>query len=65
MQTKTGRASRETSQLPSTQENVPEEFLRFYKQPLQVGVDVRCLSIDKKKKYGQIQKQSTEASGRG
>ena len=35
---------------------MPEEFSRFYKKPLQVEVDVRSLSIDKKKKYGQIQK---------
>ena len=33
-----------------------EEFLRFYKKPLQVEVDVRSLSIDEKKKYGQIRK---------
>ena len=33
-----------------------EEFLRFYKKPLQVEVDVGSLSIDKKKKYGQIPK---------
>ena len=42
--------------VPSTQETVPEEFLRFYKKPLQVEVDVGSLSIDKKKKYGQIRK---------
>ena len=35
---------------------MPEEFLRLYKKPLQVVVDVGSLSIDKKKKYGQIQK---------
>ena len=35
---------------------MPEEFLRFYKKPLQVEVDVGSLSIDKKKKYGQIRK---------
>ena len=28
--TKAGRASPDTSQVPSTQETVPEEFLRFY-----------------------------------
>ena len=32
------------------------EFLRFYKKPLQVEGDVRSLSIDEKKKYGQIRK---------
>ena len=35
---------------------MPEEFLRFYKKPLQVEADVGSLSIDKKKKYGQILK---------
>ena len=35
---------------------MPEEFLRFYKKPVQVEVDVRSLSIDKKKKYSQIRK---------
>ena len=35
---------------------MPEEFLRFYKKPLQVEVDIASLSIDKKKKYGQIRK---------
>ena len=30
--------------------------MRFYKTPLQVEVDVGSLSIDKKKKYGQIRK---------
>ena len=35
---------------------MPEEFLRFYKKALQVEVDVGSLSIDKKKKYGQIWK---------
>ena len=35
---------------------MPEEFLWFYKKPLQVEVDVGSLSIDKKKKYGQIRK---------
>ena len=33
---------------------MPEEFLRFYKKPLQAEVDVRSFWIDKKKKYGQI-----------
>ena len=54
--TKAGRASPDTSQVPCTQETVPEEFLRFYQKPLQVEVDVGSLSIDKKKKYGQIRK---------
>ena len=35
---------------------MPEEFLRFYKKPLQVEVDVGSLSINKKKKCGQIRK---------
>ena len=35
---------------------MPEKFLRFYKKPLQVEVDVGSLSIDKRKKYGQIRK---------
>ena len=35
---------------------MPEEFLRFYKKPLQVEVDVGSLFIDKKKKYGLIRK---------
>ena len=35
---------------------MPEEFLRFYKKPLQVEADAGSLSIDKKKKYGQIRK---------
>ena len=30
--------------------------MRFYKKHLQVEADVWSLSIDKKKKYGQIQK---------
>ena len=55
--TKAGRASPDTSQVPSTQGTVPEVFLRFYKEPLQVEVDVGSLSIDKKKKkYAQIRK---------
>ena len=35
---------------------MPEDFLRFYKKPLQVAVDVTTLGIDKQKKYGQIRK---------
>ena len=35
---------------------MPEEFLRFYKKPLHVEVDVTTLGIDKQKKYGQIRK---------
>ena len=35
---------------------MPEVFLRFYKKPLQVEVDVRHLLIDKKKKYDQMRK---------
>ena len=35
---------------------MPEEFLRFYKKPLQEEVDFGSLSMDKKKKYGQIRK---------
>ena len=35
---------------------MPEEFLRFYKKPLQVEVDVGSLSIDKRKEYGKIRK---------
>ena len=54
--TKAGRASPDTLQVPSTQDTVPEEFLRFYKKPLQVEVDVTTLGIDKQKKYGQIRK---------
>ena len=54
--TKAGRASPNTSQVPSTQDTTPEEFLRFYKKPLQGEVNVGSLSIDKKKKYGQIRK---------
>ena len=54
--TKADRASPDTSQVPSTQRTVPKEFLRLYKKPLQVEVDVGSLSIDKKKKYGQIRK---------
>ena len=48
--TKACRASPDTSQVPSTQDTVPEEFLRFYKKPLQVEVDVTSLAIDKQKK---------------
>ena len=33
---------------------MPEEFLRFYKKPLQLEVNVGTLVIHKKKKYGQI-----------
>ena len=54
--TKAGRASLDTSQIPSLQEKVPEEFLRLYKKPLQVEVDVGSLLINNKKKYGQIRK---------
>ena len=54
--TKAGRASPDSSQVPSRHETVPEEFLRFYKKPLQGEVDVGSLAIDKKKKYGQIRK---------
>ena len=54
--TKAVRASPDTSQVPSTQETVLEEFLRFYKKPVQVEIDVGSLSIDKKKNYGQIGK---------
>ena len=54
MPTKAGRESPDTSQVPSAQEAVPEKFVRFYKKPLQVEVHVGSLSIDKKKKYGQI-----------
>ena len=54
--TRAGRASPDTSKVPSPQETVPEEFLRFYKKPLQVGVDVGSLLVNKKKKYGQIRK---------
>ena len=54
--TKAGRASLDTSQVPFTQDTVPEDFLRFYKKPLQVEVDVTILRIDKQKKYGQIRK---------
>ena len=53
---KAGRASPDTSQVPSTQDTVPEEILRFYKKTLQVEVNVTSLVIDKQKKYGQIQK---------
>ena len=53
MPTEAGRASPDTSQVPFTPETVPEEFLRFYKKPLQVEVHIGRLSIDKKKKYGQ------------
>ena len=35
---------------------MPTEFLRFYKKPLQVEVDVTTLVIDKQKKYRQIRK---------
>ena len=56
MPTKASRASRDTSQVPSTQDTLSEDFLRFYKKPLQVGVAVTTLGIDKQKKYGQIRK---------
>ena len=35
---------------------MPEEFLSFYKKPLQVDVDVGNLYIHKKGKYGPIRK---------
>ena len=50
------RAAADTSQVPSTQATVPEDFLRFYKEPLQVEVGVGSLAIDKKKKYDQNRK---------
>ena len=62
--TKAGRASPDTSQIPSTQDTVTEEYLRFYKKPLQVEVDVTNLVIDKQKKRPDPE-ISTEASGRG
>ena len=52
--TKASRASTDTSQVPSTHDTVPQEFLRFYKKPLQLVVDVTTLVIDKQKKYGHI-----------
>ena len=52
--TKASRAPLDTSQIPSTQDMVPEELPRFYKKPLQVKVNVTTLGIDKQKKYGQI-----------
>ena len=54
--TNEGRASPDTSQVPSTQDKVPEDFLRFYRKPLQVEVDITTLGINKQKKYGQIRK---------
>ena len=54
--TKAGKASSDTSQAPSTQKALPQEFLRLYKKPLQVEVEVGSLSINKKKKYGQMRK---------
>ena len=54
--TKAGRASPDTSQVPSIQGKVPEEFLRFYKKHLQVEADDGSLSIDKRRKYRQIRK---------
>ena len=54
--TKAGRASPDTSQVPSTQDTVPDESLRFYKKPLQVEINIGSLPIDKKKQYGQIRK---------
>ena len=60
--TKAGRASPDTSQVPSTQDTGPEEFLRFCKKPLQVEVDVTILVIDKQKKYGQIRKRVDEVT---
>ena len=54
--TKAGSASPDTSQVPSTQDTVPEDFLRLYKKPLHVGVDVTSLVIGKQKKYRQIRK---------
>ena len=55
--TKASEPSTDTSQVPFTAEDmVPAEFLKFYKQPLQLQVDVAALVIDKQKMYGQIWK---------
>ena len=54
--TKASKEATDTSQVPSAQDMVPEEFLRLYKKPLQVEVDVTTLVIEKQKKYGQIRK---------
>ena len=54
--TKAGRASPDDSQVPSTQDAVPEEFMGFYKKPLQVEVNGTALGIHKQKKYGKIRK---------
>ena len=59
--TKAGRASPDTSQVPSTRDTVPEKFVRFYKKHLQSELDVGSLSIDKKKKYGQIRKDQQKS----
>ena len=45
--TKAGRASPDTSQVPSTQDTVPEEFLRFYKRFPQVKNNVTTPVFDK------------------
>ena len=47
---KASRASPDTSQVPSTQDTVPEQFLRFYKKPLKLEVDITTHGIDKQKK---------------
>ena len=54
--TKASRVATDTSQVPSTHDTVPEEFLRFYNKPLQVEVDVTTLGIHEQKKYGQVGK---------
>ena len=63
--TKAGRASPDTSQVPSTQDTVPEEFLRFYKKPLQVGVDVTTLWDQQVEEVRSDPEVSTEGSGEG
>ena len=55
--TNSSRASTDTSQVQATaDETVPEEFMQYYKHPLQLLVDFTTLVIDKEMKYGQIRK---------
>ena len=53
---KASRAATVTSQVPLTQDTVPEVCPEFYKKALQVEVDGTTLGIDRQKKYGQIRK---------
>ena len=55
--TKASRSSPDQSRSEGAEDDsVPDEFLKYYKMPLGIEVDVDKLVIDKQKKHGQIRK---------